>query len=103
MKQYQLTEGGPYQIGGMCIPPDPNNTDYARMLAEVAAGEAEILPYVEPSATWDSIRAARNAKLAASDWMAATDRTMTQAERTYRQALRDVPQTFASPSAVVWP
>ena len=48
MKQYQLTVGGSYQIGSMSIPPDPNNTDYARMLVEVANGEAEILPVPSP-------------------------------------------------------
>jgi len=48
MKQYQLTVGGSFQIGSMCIPADPNNADYARMLAEVANGEAEILPVPPP-------------------------------------------------------
>ena len=56
-----------------------------------------------PTYTWDDIRAERNAKLAASDWMATQDRTMTQAEKAYRQALRDIPQTFGSPAEVVWP
>jgi len=103
MKKYQLTEGGSYQIGNMSIPLDPNNTDYARMLTEVAAGTAEIVEYVPPPPTWDGVRAERNAKLVASDWMATQDRTMTQAEKTYRQALRDIPQTFGSPAEVVWP
>jgi len=103
MKQYQATSGGSFQIGNMSIPPDPNNTDYARLLAEVAAGTAEIVDYVPPPPTWDGVRAERNAKLVASDWMATQDRTMTQAEKAYRQALRDIPQTFGSPAEVVWP
>ena len=70
---------------------------------EFAAGTAEIVAYVPPPPTWDGIRAERNAKLVASDWMATQDRTMTQAEKTYRQALRDVPQTFGAPAEVVWP
>ena len=103
MKKYQLTDLGAYTIDNMCIPRNPDNTDYARLLAEVAAGTAEIVDYVPPPPTWDNIRAERNAKLVASDWMATQDRTMTQAEKTYRQALRDIPQTFGSPAEVVWP
>ena len=49
MKQYQLTANGSYQIGNMSIPPNPNNTDYIRMQAEVAANEAEILPVPAPT------------------------------------------------------
>jgi len=35
----------------------------------------------------------RNQLLAQSDWMAVSDRTMTQAQIDYRQALRDLPST----------
>ena len=37
------------------------------------------------------LRLERNRLLLESDWMAGQDRTMTQAEKDYRQALRDVP------------
>jgi len=47
-KQYQATAGGSFRIGNLSIPSDPNNTDYARMLVEVANGEAEILPVPPP-------------------------------------------------------
>jgi len=39
------------------------------------------------------LRRLRNQKLAESDWMAVSDRVMTQAQIDYRQALRDLPQT----------
>ena len=39
------------------------------------------------------IRFYRDLALATSDWMAVQDRTMTQAEIDYRQALRDLPTT----------
>jgi len=39
------------------------------------------------------LREIRNAKLAQSDWMAVSDRVMTQAQIDYRQALRELPQT----------
>jgi DNA polymerase III alpha subunit len=39
------------------------------------------------------LREKRNQLLAQSDWMAVSDRTMTQAQIDYRQALRDLPAT----------
>jgi len=39
------------------------------------------------------LRQQRNQLLAQSDWMAVSDRTMTQAQIDYRQALRDLPAT----------
>lgn len=49
MKQYQTTPGGSFQIDNMTIPLDPANSDYQRMLAEVAANEAELLPVPAPT------------------------------------------------------
>ena len=49
------------------------------------------------------IRAQRDALLAATDWWAVSDRTMTAAETTYRQDLRDVPSQSGFPSNVTWP
>ncbi len=48
MKQYQTTESGSYSIDGVTIPNDSKNRHYKKMLAEVDAGEAQILPYVAP-------------------------------------------------------
>ena len=45
----------------------------------------------------------RNALLAASDWWAVSDRTMTQAQIDYRQALRDITDQDGYPSNVTWP
>ena len=39
------------------------------------------------------LRQQRNQLLQQSDWMAVSDRTMTQAQIDYRQALRDLPAT----------
>ena len=58
-------------------------------------------PVVEP---WDEVRARRDYLLAASDWTQVSDAPVDAAAwAVYRQALRDVPQDFASPDAVVWP
>lgn len=48
MKQYQTTKTGSYILEEVNIPNDPKNRHYEKMLAEVAAGEAQILPYVAP-------------------------------------------------------
>tara|TARA_R110000744_G_scaffold202811_1_gene321706 strand:- start:60 stop:344 length:285 start_codon:yes stop_codon:yes gene_type:complete len=49
------------------------------------------------------VRDERDAKLAASDWMANSDVTMSAAWKTYRQALRDVPAQAGFPTNVTWP
>ena len=49
------------------------------------------------------LRAERDRKLAETDWWATSDRTMTDAQTTYRQALRDVPANYTSLDDVVWP
>ena len=49
------------------------------------------------------VRGERNALLAETDWWAVSDRTMTQAEIDYRQALRDVPAQAGFPDNVTWP
>ena len=58
-------------------------------------------------AWWAAIRAERNARLAACDWRMLSDSPLDPSDveswETYRQALRDVPQTFSDPEAVVWP
>ena len=55
--------------------------------------------------TWDEIRRARDAELAQTDWRAVKDRTMSQALKDHRQALRDLPQkpTEANDAADAWP
>lgn len=60
-------------------------------------------------AEWEAIRAQRNALLAQSDSAVLPDRwaAMTQEKQqewsAYRQALRDIPQTYSDPQDVIWP
>ena len=46
--------------------------------------------------TWDNVRRYRDLALAKTDWLAVKDRTMSQAWKDYRQALRDLPQDYES-------
>ena len=66
--------------------------------------DGAVVKYQYPDLTWSDIRATRNALLAASDWRAMPDApAMSDAWTLYRQALRDIPETYSSPSDVVWP
>lgn len=61
-------------------------------------------PAVRDALAWDAVRAERDALLAASDWTQVADAPVDSAAwAVYRQALRDVPQDYATPDAVVWP
>jgi hypothetical protein len=50
-------------------------------------------PVPTQSQLMDRVRFQRNQLLQQSDWMALSDRVMTQAQIDYRQALRDLPET----------
>ena len=52
---------------------------------------------------WAEIRASRDIKLMDSDWMANSDVTMSDAWKTYRQALRDLPASESDPDDITWP
>ena len=49
------------------------------------------------------LRETRTKLLAESDWMANSDVTMSDAWRTYRQALRDLPANTTDPANPDWP
>jgi hypothetical protein len=57
----------------------------------------------ETNRKWASIRASRDIKLMDSDWMANSDVTMSDAWKTYRQALRDLPASKSNPDDITWP
>ena len=51
-----------------------------------------------------AVRQERNAFLAASDWTQVADAPVDQAEwATYRQQLRDLPETVTDFANIVWP
>ena len=49
------------------------------------------------------LRLARETKLRKTDWWVLPDRTPTQEQLDYRQALRDITNTYTSLDDVVWP
>ena len=50
-----------------------------------------------------NVRTRRNRALKNSDVMALQDRVMTDEQKTYRQALRDLPSTQSDPFNITWP
>ena len=52
---------------------------------------------------WDEVRKQRDALLAATDFYALSDVTMSDDMETYRQALRDLPESVENSEDVVWP
>ena len=49
------------------------------------------------------LREERNRRIAETDWWASADLTMTAEQTAYRQALRDITNTYTSLDDVVWP
>ena len=76
-----------------------NPSDWGVTWAQVSAKKTELVN-AEPMRL---LRVERDRKLAETDWWAMSDRTMTDAQTTYRQALRDVPANYTSLDDVVWP
>ena len=58
---------------------------------------------VETEAKLIELRRERDARLTATDWWACSDLTMTSEQVAYRQALRDITNSYTSLSDVVWP
>ena len=76
-----------------------DETNTAPTADEIKAEQARLLA-LEPLRC---LREDRNALLAETDWMANSDVTMSDAWKTYRQALRDLPANTKDPSNPTYP
>jgi len=65
----------------------------------------DIIEQGQRDVEWDEVRRERNQALADTDWRAVKDRTISQAWKDYRTALRDLPQDHedANSAADAWP
>jgi bacillopeptidase F (M6 metalloprotease family) len=75
------------------------STDHDVVWADVSAKKDELVA-AEPMRL---LREERNRRIAETDWWAGSDHTMTQAQIDYRQALRDITNSYTSLDDVVWP
>ena len=85
-----------------CIPMSEGNVDYQEYLEWAKTNTAE----APDGLTWADIRAKRDTILQSTDWTMTTGATVDQtAWATYRQSIRDIPQTYKdkTPDDVVWP
>lgn len=97
----ELAPDGEWSFDGQTPPSwtfdDPERT--SPTVAEVEARADELSTEVPLS----ELREERNKKLAETDWWASSDLTMTAEQAAYRQALRDITDTYSSLNDVVWP
>ena len=71
---------------------------------DMTADEIAQLQTEAINGAWSTLRAQRDRLLAESDWTVLADSpTPTAAWKTYRQALRDLPDNTTDPFNVVWP
>jgi hypothetical protein len=89
------------------IPKNADNRDYAEFLELQALSQAELVEpqIVTPVTNWITVRLIRDLLLKESDWTTSSDAPIANKEAwiEYRQALRDLPETYSDPNEVVWP
>lgn len=74
-------------------------SDFGVTWSQVSAKKTELIN-AEPMRL---LREERDRLIAATDWWASSDLTMTSAQTTYRQALRDITESATSLDDVTWP
>lgn len=95
---------------GIALTPE----EHMFLLEEQALGKEIVVVDGEVSAierilvaNWDGIRRTRNRLIAATDWTQLSDSPLDEAGKlawqTYRQALRDITESYSDPNEVVWP
>ena len=85
--------------------------DYEWSTDDIVVPDGVTLPAVTDSEitnritnkAWVDVRTRRNRALLNSDVMALQDRVMTEEQKAYRQALRDLPSTQNDPFNITWP
>jgi hypothetical protein len=95
-KGFQLT-GSTYDdfVVESADPQNPVVFDRDAVVAKAQEIEAQI--------PWDEMREKRNSLLAATDWTGNSDVIMSEEMKVYRQQLRDLPASIASPLNLIWP
>ena len=76
-----------------------NSSDWGVTWDEVSE-KLQDLTAAEPM---KNLRAERDRLIAVTDWWASSDLTMTDAQKSYRQALRDITKDYTSLDDVKWP
>ena len=93
-----LTPTAEYTVRGTEI--DWHSKDISQPSDDAIATKIDELKAAEPMRL---LREERNRLIAATDWWASSDLTMTDAQKKYRQDLRDITKTATSLDDVAWP
>lgn len=80
-------------------PAFPNDPDFV----DLSGQERTDFLAQQAADSLSALRQERDIKLKETDWWVLPDRTATQAQLDYRQALRDITNTYSSVADVVWP
>ncbi len=85
------------------IPVNINNRDYKEYLVWIKEGNIPQEPDLQP--IWDEINLQIIQILNETNWTVSVESKLQNKEEwlTYRQILRDIPQTFKTPDSVIWP
>ena len=85
--------------------PMPHEISIVENVFSILEGEAldQSIQQLIADQNLNEVREVRNSKLAATDWWMVPDRTATDEQIAYRQALRDITDTYTSLEDVVWP
>jgi hypothetical protein len=76
-----------------------NPSDWGFTWTELKAKSDEL----EAAVPMKRLREERNRRITETDWWASSDLAMTAEQSAYRQALRDITETYSSLDDVVWP
>lgn len=75
-------------------------------LGNLGLSEQEI-DAIKKELAWEPVVNKRNLLLESTDWTQVSDAQLSDEKKqefaAYRQALRDIPQTYSNPEDVVWP
>lgn len=85
-----------------------SETLYQSSEAALVSGVSQsVIDELETAKKWRDITGSRTQLLFETDWTQGQDSPLSSEKITefaaYRQALRDIPQTFTTPEDVVWP
>lgn len=85
----------------------PENMDEYQLLINSGIDSDKIDTDAVATIKWNEVTTRRNNLLLTVDWTQANDSPLTDEQKSafaaYRQALRDIPQTYDDPDAVEWP
>lgn len=99
-----LLTGDPLSTFIAGFAPAPSKSD---LIKNANAIMSLVVPTPTAPITWSDIRTKRNASLQSTDWTQIADAPLSIETKaawvTYRQSLRNIPQAFSAPAAVVFP